>query len=225
MGTLNRVLVPFFIVALPIVAMIAFISYYYRSKANLPPAPLPQSVSFGTPEWPVFRGDPAFHGVAAGSLPDALELAWRFETGDAIKSTPVAAEGTAFITSLDKNIYAVDLKTGREKWRLTTDDALEASPLLADGIVYVGSGYGTFYAVSADTGRQLWTFQSNGKIIGSANTFIDPADQKRRIIFGSYDNFLYCLNAADGALLWKHEAQNYINGAPAIADGTAVFGS
>lgn len=227
MGTLNRVLVPFFIIALPVTAMIAFINYYYRSKQNMPPATptAPRTVSFGTHEWPVFRGDSAFRGLAAGSLPDALKLSWRFETRNAIKSTPAVADGIVFIASMDKNVYAVDLKTGQEKWRFTADDALEASPLVTDGTVYIGSAYGTFYAVSADTGRQRWTFQTNGKIIGSANTFIDPAGQKRRIVFGSYDNFLYCLNADDGALLWKHEAQNYINGSPAIADNAAIFGS
>lgn len=225
MGTLSRVLTPFLILALPIAAMIAYIGYYYHGRGKLPDAATAvQTASFGTPEWPVFRGNAAFTGIAAGALPDVLKLAWRFETAAAVKSTPAAAQGTVFISSLDGQLYAADLKTGQEKWRFKADDELEASPLYADGAVFVGSVNGTFYAVSAENGQGLWTFNTNGKIIGSANTFTDAAG-KRRVVFGSYDNFLYCLNAGDGSVAWKHEAQNYINGAPAIADGAAVFGS
>ena len=84
---------------------------------------------------------------------------------------------------------------------------------------------GTFFAVDAEDGLEVWTFEAGGRILGSANTYIDPATGQRRILFGCYDSFLYCLNAADGELVWKVEAQSYINGTPAIAGHTAVFGS
>lgn len=225
MGTLNRVLVPFFIAALPVAAMIAYIGYYYRVKPPVPEAGTVAAAAFGSAEWAVFRGDAAFCGAAEGTLPDRLELAWRFETGDAVKSTPTSAGGLVFISSMDGQLYGVDLKTGVERWRFKADDALEASPLFADGTVFVGSDTGTFYAVDAKSGQQKWAYQSNGKILGSANTFVEAGSGKRRVVFGSYDNYLYCLEAADGALVWKHEAQNYINGSPAIAEGAAVFGS
>ena len=156
MGTLNRVLVPFFIVALPIAAMIAYIGYYHRVKPPLPAAGEVSTVPFGSAEWAVFRGNAAFCGVAEGTLPDRLTLAWRFETGAAIKSTPTAAAGMVFISSMDGHLYGVELKTGQQRWRFKADDAMEASPLYAAGKVFAGSGYGTFYAVDAESGRELW---------------------------------------------------------------------
>ena len=42
---------------------------------------------------------------------------------------------------------------------------------------------------------------------------------------GSYDNFVHCLETISGKLLWKFEAQNYINGVPTIYDNKyVVFG-
>jgi len=37
-------------------------------------------------DWPMFRGGPALAGVAAGSLPERLELLWTFKTGGPVKS-------------------------------------------------------------------------------------------------------------------------------------------
>ena len=226
MGTLSRVLTPFLIIAVPIAAVIAYLGYHHHTREKTPPAAAFESgpVAFGTPEWPVFRGNAAFTGTAAGTLPNALKPAWQFQTAAAVKSTPAVAQETVFISSLDDTLYAVDLKTGQEKWRFKADDELEASPLCADGTVFVGSANGTFYAVSAESGQSLWTFTTSGKILGSANHFTD-ASGNACVIFGSYDNYLYCLKAQNGELIWKHEAQSYINGAPAIADGKAVFGS
>jgi len=41
---------------------------------------------------------------------------------------------------------------------------------------------------------------------------------------GSYDNRMYCLNAATGQLKWTYEADDYINGAPATDGKHVVFG-
>ena len=37
-----------------------------------------------------------------------------------------------------------------------------------------------------------------------------------------YDNFIHCLEAKDGKLLWNFETMNYINGTPAVWGKEAV---
>lgn len=222
--SISRALVPFFIIALPIAAMIAWI-LYHRQPAVHPQRPAAaQQVSFGDESWPVFRGNPQLTALAAGNLPDTLKLAWKFQAGSDLVATPVIADGTAYISSLDKHLYAVDLKTGTEKWQFEADDELQASPLVVGGTVYVGTSGGTLYAIDAQTARPKWTFKDAGEITGAANVAADAAG-RTLIVFGSYDNNLYCLNAADGSLVFQHPAENYINGAVAVADNTAFFGS
>ena len=223
---LRRVLVPLLIVALPIASMVAYI--LYSKQARRPaviPSPPQQAVSFGDDSWPIFRGDAALTGRAAGTLPDKLTLAWKFQTEDAVRSTPIVAEGKVFVSSMDEHLYALDLKTGREIWKFAADDDLEASPLYHNGVVYVGSDSGTFYAVSAADGQPAWTSEAGGRITGSANIAVRPETNQKVIVFGCYDNNLYCLDAETGKPIFEHPAESYINGSIAVANNAAFFGS
>lgn len=224
---LRRTLVPLLIVALPIAAMVAFILYY--KQAHRPAAGALQSAlepaTFGNADWTIFRGDSALTGRAAGNLPDTLILAWKFQTKDAVRSTPIVAKGTAYVSSMDNHLYAIDLGEGTEIWTFAADDELEASPLYHRGFIYIGSNSGTFYCIDSETGRQEWFFEADGKITGSANVAVHPETGRTVILFGCYDNHLYCLDAETGQLVFKHPAESYINGSVAVADNAAVFGS
>lgn len=222
--THGRMLVPVLLVlALPIAAMIAMILYHKKTAlSDTPPESRTDEVSFGTTDWPVFRGNSQLTGLAEGKLPDKLKLAWTFQAEDAILSTPVIAGNKAYVSSMDGHLYAVDLHAGKEIWRFGADDELEASPLLYKNVVYVGSSNGTFYAIDAETGQSRWTFDKAGKITGGAN--IALLDDKPLIVFGSYDSQLYALTT-DGTPALTVEADNYINGAVAVSGSTAFFGS
>ena len=169
------------------------------------------SAAFGGPDWPIFRGNSAMTGVASGAFPDKFALAWKFKTGDAIKSSPVVADGRVFIGSQDKKVYAVALADGKPLWNFATKDAIDGSPSVADDLVFVGSNDSFVYALDAATGTLKWSFETGDKIIGSVNP-ARAADGKRILVFGSYDNNIYALDAA-GAQLWKYETGNYVNGA------------
>ncbi len=223
---IRRTLFGLLIAAAAIGAMIAFILPYKR----IPPAPpLPPAVrqpaSFGNQAWPIFRGDAALTGQAAGTLPDKLKPDWTFKTKNAVKSTPIVADNKTFISSMDSCLYALELHTGREIWRFEADEALEASPVYHNGMVYVGSNRGTFYAVKAQTGQLVWSCKTDGKITGSANIAVHPKTDQTLVIFGSYDNNLYAVDAAGGQIVFQYPARNYINGAIAAAQNTAAFGS
>ena len=62
--------------------------------------------------WPMFRGRQSLSGMASGTLPEQLEVVWKFQTNDSIKSSPAIVDGLVFIGSSDENIYAIDLETG-----------------------------------------------------------------------------------------------------------------
>ena len=226
---LRRTLVPFLMVALPIAAMIAFILYHkHAAKSNLESetaTSAPAPASFGHDSWEIFRGNAELTGQAAGALPDKLSLSWKFETGDAVRSTPIIARNKVFVSSMDKHLYALNLNSGTEIWKFAADDELEASPLYHHGFIYVGSNSGTFYCIDAETGGANWSFKVNGKITGSANVAIGPETERAVILFGCYDNNIYCLDAETGKLIFKYPAKSYINGAIGITNRSAVFGS
>lgn len=205
---------------LGVAAVVDWIWHIRPRKSVQPPEPI--AVSFGGPDWPIFRGNSAMTGVASGAFPEKFALAWKFKTEDAIKSSPVVAEGRVFVGSLDKKVYAVALADGKPLWNFTTKDAIEASPSVADGLVFIGSNDSFLYALDAASGSLKWSFETGDKIIGSVNP-VRAADGKRILVFGSYDNNIYALDTG-GTELWKYETGSYINGAPAVDSGRAVAG-
>lgn len=172
--------------------------------------------------WSMARGGPALRGLAVGKIADAYKLAWRFETGDAIKGGAAVVDGRVYTGSLDGHVYALDLATGENVWTFETGGGIESTPLVVDGVVYVGSGDAKMYALAADTGKEKWRFACHDRIAGGVNMFRDAG--ALRLVFGSYDSNLYCVDADTGEKVWSYESGSYINGTPAVAENRVIAG-
>jgi len=175
-------------------------------------------------DWPMFHGGRGLLGRAAGTLGDSLELLWKFETADQIKSSPVIVDDIVYIGSSDANMYAIDFETGNQMWKYQSPDAIEATPCVVEGSVYVGCSDGFLYALDAKTGSFKWKYETEGEILGAANWTRSPDGQSLWILVGSYDNRLHCVDSTSGQAVWTYETDNYINGSPTVADQKTVFG-
>jgi len=173
-------------------------------------------------DWPLYRGDPALNGVAAGKLPSAPVQRWSFQAAKSIVSSPVVSGGRLVIGCDDGNVYCLDAASGVQRWTFQTEDVIEAPPLIHEGSVYVGSSNGVFFALGLESGALRWKQATDDKILGGANWLV--AGGETRIVVGSYDSNLWCFAAADGAVRWKYSTGNYVNGTPATEGGKIVFG-
>jgi polyvinyl alcohol dehydrogenase (cytochrome) len=90
---------------------------------------------------------------------------------------------------------------------------LEASPTVAAGRVYIGAESGGFYALSEATGAVIWRRQLDTEpkdtcgargIAATAAVLPDPVTGTRTV-YVSGARYLYALNAATGAVVWKTE--------------------
>ena len=103
---------------------------------------------------------------------------------------------------------------------------LVASPTVAAGRVYIGAESGGFYALSEATGAVLWSRQldtepkatcaANG-ISATAAVSPDPVTATSTVYVPGA-RYLYALNAATGALMWKTEI-----GPPSLAHPDAYY--
>ena len=64
--------------------------------------------------------------------------------------------------------------------------------------------------------RRSGTFQPTPRSNSSANFHAG------RVLFGSQDSFLYCLNAESGKLVWKYQSPNQIRCFPTVTDNRAL---
>ena len=149
---------------------------------------------------------------------------WVFPTGGQVFSGPTVSDGTLYVGSRDRHLYALDAGTGEERWRYRTGAAVTSTPAVADGRVYVGSNDTRVHAVDAGTGRASWTFPTGGALHSS------PAVAGGTVFIGSRDNHVYALDAASGELRWRFAGEPHddlvtgFNSSPVVADGVVYIG-
>jgi outer membrane protein assembly factor BamB len=86
-----------------------------------------------------------------------------------------------------------------------TDIGAKPSALVVadDKTIVAGVDTHSVHAIGADNGRELWKYTVGAPVDSP------PTLYKGLAIFGSTDGRVYCLRAADGALVWRFEAEPY----------------
>ena len=168
-------------------------------------------------DWPLFRGNALQNGVVEAKLPETLDIRWTFKTKDSVEGSVAIVDGVVYAGSYDDHLYAIDLKSGKEKWKKKLGP-MKASPSVKDGKIYIGDVDGKFYCIDAAKGDVIWMFETAGEISAGCNFAGD------KILVGSHDETLYCLDQK-GKKLWEFKTQGPVNGSPAvIGDKTFVAG-
>jgi len=201
-------------------------------------------------------GGTVFVGSSDGNV-SALNAAtgervWRFETGDAVQSSPTVASVPAgnnstdrivFVGSDDGNVSALDAATGERVWRFETDGTVVSSPTVANvtetddfgstagWTVFVGSGGFTLtgaddtalYAINATTGTEAWRFETGGAVRSSPT--VGTANETQTVFVGSDDNSVYAVEAATGDERWAFETGNSVDSSPTVTNASAAGGN
>lgn len=152
-------------------------------------APAPQR-SAQPGDWTQFR----LNSQHDATLPGNLRASWRVQTDGRYSSSPAVAGDTVYIGNNNGTLYALDVRTGRERWRYHVAVALMSNPLLWNGLVIVGEG------------NQQWVW----------------GDAYHKIIVGTKDNALFAVDAASGRLRWRLNLAGTGMPTGAIAGGTLI---
>ncbi|MBI2391973.1 MAG: PQQ-like beta-propeller repeat protein, partial [Deltaproteobacteria bacterium] len=181
--------------------------------------------------WPKFRGNAAQDGRSA-QKPKPGGKAWTFRTGKGIFSSPiVAADGTVYVGSADRNFYALNAD-GTLRWKVATGEIVDSAGLLDDrGRVYFGSGDGKLRALDAATGREIWSMTADAPSVNKAfinwfegNVAIGPGGT----LYVPNDNFfLYAIDREDGRVKWRRKMPDQTWSLPAVdaPSGTLFVGN
>ena len=139
-------------------------------------------------DWPTYQHDNQRSGVTSESLSLPLYETWRYDAPHA----PRPAWPEPAKVDFAKN------STDPLRPRQMYDRAFH--PVVADGLLYFGSSSDDkVYALDAATGETRWTFFTDGPVR------LAPAVFAGKVYAGSDDGYAYCLNASNGALVWKYK--------------------
>jgi outer membrane protein assembly factor BamB len=158
---------------------------------------------------------------------------WEFPTPDPILASPtIAANGTIFIASYDRNIYALS-PAGNVLWVTNLPPpvyiywavyaGVYGTPAIGpDGTLYVPSENGKLLAIDPANGAVKWTYST----LLVEGMYSSPAIASDGTVYvGSYDRNLYAINP-NGTRKWFSRLDSTIFASPAVGpDGTVYCGA
>ena len=121
--------------------------------------------------------------------------AWRHEAGAGIGGMTLSDAGTLYVGSFDRNLYALDARTGRPRWDspFTADNWFWAAPLLIGDRLYAPSLDHSLYILDASTGRPVADRLVTGGAIRS-----EPALVGNRIIVANEEKETWWIDPVTG---------------------------
>jgi outer membrane protein assembly factor BamB len=154
---------------------------------------------------------------------------WRFDAGRTANS-PEELNNELYLQWM-RRLDAPKSCWPSSEYRMQFDASYE--PVIMGDTLFVSSMVrDCVLAFDTETGREKWTFYAEGPVRFA------PVAWQGKIYFISDDSYLYCLNAKDGALLWKFQGSptDYrllgnerlismwpARGGPVITDGIIYF--
>ena len=179
------------------------------------------SVSQGKMDWNIFRGDEYFSGYTDIRLPDNPVLLWTYKSEKRTDASPVIDKGVTYWSDSRGRILGVGMN-GKLNFEYDLQTAVNATPMIFDSNLYVGRIDGIMTAISLEKKDTVWNYETMGQLSASPNRVNFKGRQA--IVFGSYDNFLYCVDAKNGDLFNSFETGYYLNGAVALQKQHVIFG-
>lgn len=172
-------------------------------------------------DWTFFRGDASLSGYTDMQLPRKPTLLWTYKSGTRTVSSPVVKNGTTYWCDRRGVVRGVNLQ-GKLVFEYELNTSVESTPMIYDSTLYIGRIDGYMTAISLSKRDTLWNYETWGQISASPN--IAKFEGKKALIFGSYDNYLYCLDIKTGEELSRFESGYYLNGAVALWKGHVIYG-
>jgi outer membrane protein assembly factor BamB len=184
----------------------------------------------GAPPATLFRGDPARTGWLPGPAIETQPIMrWSNDVSDVpIRSAPVIADGTVFVSDAAGAIIAVDTDRGTPRWRVQTTGLAPAAevsstPTVVNGVVYVGGSDGV-YALDAATGELKWQFLTSF-FPETAAVISSPVVVDSVVFVGASNGSVYALDARSGMLRWRYKTERPVESSPAFEAGVVFIGS
>ncbi|MEE8567163.1 MAG: PQQ-binding-like beta-propeller repeat protein [Anaerolineales bacterium] len=151
-----------------------------------------------------------------------VRVVWKFEgASDRIVGSPVVAGDLVLVPSADYKLYALDLAKGNPVWAepFAAQGALWSAPMVEGDTVYLASLDHRVYALDLSSGVELWSTDSlNGAITDT------PTLAGNLLLVSTFNRQMIALNIKRrGEVEWTFDAQGWVWGSPAVANGIAYF--
>ncbi|MEN4013560.1 MAG: PQQ-binding-like beta-propeller repeat protein [Chloroflexota bacterium] len=144
---------------------------------------------------------------------------WSVDVGGAVIYSPTldAEMGVIYLTTLARNLMAINASDGSILWQRQFEGGLWTQPAFKDGVLFFGDMQGKIYAVSAEDGTEIWS-QSVDQPVTGLPTLLDD-----RVIFSTEEGSLVATRL-DGERLWSKTIEGKIFTGPVVVGERLAVG-
>jgi len=103
--------------------------------------------------------------------------------------TPLIHDGRVYVSSLDKNLYCIDLENFKEMWRWNGGARIFASPTLIEDSIYIGANTGRLTELDPATGKERSILHLTERITN--RPVYNP--NTKRLFVPTFANEIYCV--------------------------------
>ena len=157
-------------------------------------------------------------------------LKWKYSSNETIFSRPIIHDSILIFATIAGDLISLNSETGQVLQTIGLNEPL-TSQLIKINVEYngqqttgvaIGTSKGNFYCYDVNSFEEIWENHSAHGMIQTKPLYID-----NRIIYGSWDNYLYCIDSRTGIINWKWTGNKNFYYSPAscwpVSDGTNVY--
>lgn len=146
-------------------------------------------------------------------------LNWSYTTGDKVRGTARLAHGHVFFGSDDGKLYALVANNGRYLWEYDSAAPIRSTPFVTEDRIIFGNEAGEVIGLEL-SGQRKWGFRTRRAVTSSP-----VVDSDNVCYVGSFDGFLYAIDAVNGYSQWRLRTNGPIISSPAVDGGYVYVGS
>lgn len=149
------------------------------------------------------------------------KLNWAYETGNYINGSPATDGENVVFGGCDEILHIVSVANGTKKGEVLAGSYIPGSAALVDGRAYLGHYGNKLICIDIANQKIDWEYQNEF----GAPFFSSPAVGKDRVVIGSRDEYLHCVDRETGKKIWIFKTRDEIDSSPVIVDEKVVVGS
>ena len=150
------------------------------------------------------------------------KLGWTYETENYINGTPAVDGESIVFGGCDALLHILSVLDGKKKGEVSVGSYIPGSPALVENRAYVGH-YGN-QMVCIDIKNKKIPWEYGDKKHGDP-FFSSPAVGKDRVVIGSRDGYLHCVDRDTGEKIWAFRTRDEVDSSPVIAGDQVIVGS
>ncbi|MBZ0332559.1 PQQ-binding-like beta-propeller repeat protein [Halomonas sp. ANAO-440] len=150
-------------------------------------------------------------------------LAWKFDAGAAVFSTPLVYGGVVYFVDFDGGVYAVNQDDGSLLWEKNLGGQPSFQITMNEDVLLVGRLFseeddGSYLmAIDPESGEERWKFETDDR-----SGMDSPTIYNDMVFLASMSNYIFSLDLATGEEVWRHP----ISGGdrqPLVSNGVLYF--